>query len=61
MVKLELEDIYAELSDCCCSLPDGDFDLLDERRCELEAQLQALERELPAERLTDSTGWEDLP
>ena len=39
----ELEAIYAQLSNECCSLPEDELDYLDSRRLALEAELAAMQ------------------
>ncbi|WP_017326105.1 hypothetical protein [Synechococcus sp. PCC 7336] len=39
-LRQELEAIYVELANGCCSLEEDELDRLDERRQELEALLQ---------------------
>ena len=40
-IREELEAIYIQLSNECCSLPDEELDYLDNRRLELEAELKS--------------------
>ena len=42
-IRDELESIYAQLANECCSLSEDDLDYLDSRREELEAQLSQMQ------------------
>ena len=42
-IRDELEAIYAQLANECCSLPEDELEYLDSRRVELEAELAALQ------------------
>lgn len=42
-IRDELEAIYAQLANECCSLSEDDLDFLDSRRLELEAELNPIQ------------------
>ncbi len=42
-IRDELDTIYAQMANECCSLPEDELDYLDERRQELEAQLSEIQ------------------
>ena len=42
-VRDELESIYSQLANECCSMSDDDLDYLDSRREELEAELRKMQ------------------
>ena len=44
-IRDELESIYAQLSDECCSLSEDDLDYLDRRRMELEGELSQMQNQ----------------
>ncbi|MEM9153588.1 MAG: hypothetical protein AAGB13_00930 [Cyanobacteria bacterium P01_F01_bin.33] len=62
LLQQELDSIYLDLSNRCCSMDDDEFDDLDRRRQELETQIAQLPEDsvgevIPA--LRDELFWDD--